>query len=417
VSRLAQRPKRRPVPRLRPTLRLRLALLYGGLLVAMGVVLLLTAYLLLRHALHSGPRFRAGVPVTIELSSGQDAVVDARAFQLQLQQQTERTLLRRGTYALAAVGLLGTGGGYLLAGRALRPLQAVTSTARRLSTETLDQRIALDGPDDELKELADTFDGMIGRLQAAFDAQQRFVANASHELRTPLAVVRTEVDVTLRDPDATVDDLRAMGAVVRDATDRAERLVDALLVLAGAEVRGRDGLTVREPVCLPTVVAAALDAVASETWAAGIGVERRLEPATVDGDAGLLERLAGNLVENAIRHNVRGGWVRVVTGTARGRAHLTVSSSGPVLDPAETPGLFEPFRRGGTARTAGRGAGLGLSIVRAVVLAHGGTVEAHARPAGGLDVHAELPAASPPVPKDSIDSPSLGQRSPSAASD
>ncbi len=377
---------------LRPTLRLRLTLLYAGLLVGMGVVLLLTSYLLLRQALHSGPRFRAGIPATVELGNGQDAVVDARAFQLRLQQQTERTLIRRGSFALAAVGLTGTAGGYLLAGRALRPLQAVTSTARRLSTETLDQRIALDGPDDELKELADTFDRMIARLEAAFDSQRRFVANASHELRTPLAVVRTEVDVTLRDPNASEADLRRMGAVIREATDRADRLVDALLLLASADAQGREGLAVREPVALPDVVATALDAVRSETTAAGLRLDRRLEPAVVVGDAGLLERLAGNLVENAVRHNEAGGWLGVHTCTEDGRARLSVANSGPVLDPAEVAGLFEPFRRGGTARTSSRGAGLGLSIVRAVAVAHGGTVQAYALPAGGLEVRAELPA-------------------------
>lgn len=379
---------------LRPTLRLRLTLLYGGLLVGVGFVLLMTSYLLLRQALASGPQFQRGVPLRVDYGGGRTAVVDAREIQLFLQHETEQSLLRRGLLALGLVSVVGIGGGYLLAGRALRPLQEVTTTARRLSTETLDQRIALQGPDDELKELADTFDGMIGRLGAAFDSQRRFVANASHELRTPLSVMRTEVDVTLRDPDASVAELRRMAAVVRDATERADRLVDALLLLARADATHGAELTVREPVDLAAVSGAALAAVRREAEAAGLRVEAALHPAPVLGDPGLLERLAGNLVENAVRHNQVGGWLGVRTWTEHGRGMLAVANSGTSLNEAELPGLFEPFRRGGTARVASRGAGLGLSIVRAVALAHGGTVDAHVRPAGGLEVVADLPAAA-----------------------
>lgn len=377
---------------LRPTLRLRLTLIYSGLLIGVGVVMLLTSYLLLRQALNNGPQFRPGVLVQVEYVDGHIRFIDARAAQMQMQQDAQETLLRRGLLALGIVVIGGTAGGYFLAGRALRPLQAVTSTARRLSTETLDERIALTGPDDELKELADTFDGMIARLEAAFDSQRRFVANASHELRTPLSVMRTEVDVTLRDPDASAEELRRMAGVVRTATERADRLVNALLVLAQADVPGRQGLAQREPVSLPEVVQRALAAVRAETEAAGLRLEFRLEPALVQGDAGLLERLAGNLVENAVRHNQPEGWLGVRTQTVGERARLTVANTGSLLDPAEVPGLFEPFRRGGAARTATRGAGLGLSIVRAVALAHGGMVHARALPAGGLEVVADLPA-------------------------
>ncbi|PZS34835.1 MAG: two-component sensor histidine kinase [Pseudonocardiales bacterium] len=381
---------------LRPTLRLRLTLLYGGLLVGAGVVLLLTSYYLVRQAFDNGPRFDHGSTVKVLYSDGTYDRVDARALQDQLQHQTEQALLRRGLIALGFVGLIGMAGGYLLAGRALRPLQSITSTAQRLSTETLDQRIALDGPDDELKELADTFDGMIARLEAAFDSQRRFVANASHELRTPLSVIRTEVDVSLRDPEASETDLRRMGGVVRTATERADRLVDALLQLARADAQGREGLAVREKVELPVVVDAALAAVKGETTAAGLRVDTRLEPAVVMGDPGLIERLAGNLVENAVRHNVSGGWLGVHTRSDNGLARLFVANSGSVVDPAEAPSLFEPFRRGGTARTASRGAGLGLSIVRAVVHAHGGHVQAYALQGGGLEVQVQLPTGSMP---------------------
>jgi len=377
---------------LRPTLRLRLTLVYSGLLIGVGVVMLLTSYLLLRQALDNGPQFRSGVLVQVEYVNGQIRFVDARDAQMQMQAEAQSTLLRRGLLVLGLVTVGGTAGGYFLAGRALRPLQAVTSTARRLSTETLNERIALTGPDDELKELADTFDGMIARLEAAFDSQRRFVANASHELRTPLSVMRTEVDVTLRDPDASPEELRRMGGVVRSATERADRLVNALLLLAQADVPGRQGLAQREPVSLPDVVGRALDAIRAETEAADLRLEIRLAPAVVHGDAGLLERLAGNLVENAVRHNQPGGWLGVRTQTIGDRAMLTVANTGSLLDPKEVPGLFEPFRRGGAARTATRGAGLGLSIVRAVALAHGGTVRARALPAGGLEVVADLPA-------------------------
>lgn len=376
---------------LRPTLRLRLTLLFGGLLVAAGLVLFLTSYYLVGQAFDQGPRFAKGVTVVIQYDDGTFERVDAREVQIRLQHQTEQAVLRRGLLALGLVGVIGMAGGYLLAGRALRPLQSITATAHRLSTETLDQRIALAGPDDELKELADTFDVMIARLQAAFDSQRRFVANASHELRTPLSVIRTEVDVSLRDPEASEADLRRMGGVIRNATERADRLVDALLQLARADAQGREGLTVREPVELPAVVGAALEAVAAETAQAALRVDTRLEPAVVLGDPRLLERLAGNLVENAVRHNLPGGWLGVHTRTDNGVARLFVANSGPVIEPAEAPGLFEPFRRGGTARTASRGAGLGLSIVRAVVRSHGGTVQAYALQGGGLEVQVELP--------------------------
>ncbi|MEP6696948.1 MAG: HAMP domain-containing sensor histidine kinase [Pseudonocardiales bacterium] len=376
---------------LRPTLRLRLTLLFGGLLIGAGVILLLSSYYLVGQAFDNGPRFRQGVPVIVQYSDGTYDRVDARDIQVQLQHHTEQALLWRGLIALGFVGLIGMGGGYLLAGRALRPLQSITATAQRLSTETLDQRIALSGPDDELKELADTFDGMIARLQSAFDSQRRFVANASHELRTPLSVIRTEVDVSLRDPDASETDLRRMGTVIRTATERADRLVDALLQLARADAQGRQALAVREKVELPAVVEAALAAVEQETAAAHLRVDTRLEPAGVMGDPGLLDRLAGNLVENAVRHNVPGGWLGVHTDSGNGVARLFVANSGAVVDPGEAPALFEPFRRGGTARTASRGAGLGLSIVRAVVHAHGGQVHAYALQGGGLEVRVELP--------------------------
>jgi signal transduction histidine kinase len=232
---------------------------------------------------------------------------------------------------------------------------------------------------------------MLGRLQRSFDAQRRFVADASHELRTPLAVMRTEVDVALADPDASVEELRAAAGVVREATIRADRLVDSLLLLARSDRLQVDGLPHRERVELPEVAGSALAAIAPEVSARRVSVTTAYGAAGVLGDRGLLERLAGNLVENAVRHNVEGGFLHVAAGTVHGVARLEVTNSGAVLPAEAVEGLFEPFRRHGTPRTARRGAGLGLSIVRAVATVHGGTATARARPDGGLVVTVDLP--------------------------
>ena len=374
--------------RSRTTLRWRLTLVYGAVATAVGLLLLALSLVLVDRALSAGfvdIRF-----LGVTLSDGRTLTFGA--FQEQLRAEALSKVLRQGLLALLLLGALGVLVSYYLAGRVLRPLQAITTAAQRLSAERLDARIALTGPQDELKQLADTFDEMLGRLEAAFEAQRRFVANASHELRTPLAVMRTEVDVALADPDAGVGDLRAAAEVVRDATMRADRLVDSLLLLAQSERRAEDrGPTVRERVELPEVAALALSAVGAEVQERRLEVATSYGPAGVLGDRGLLERLAGNLVENAVRHNVPDGWVRVDTGTVDGRARLEVSNSGAPLAPDQVAGLFEPFRRYGTARTARGGAGLGLAIVRALAELHGGVVRAAARPDGGLTVTVDLP--------------------------
>jgi signal transduction histidine kinase len=234
---------------------------------------------------------------------------------------------------------------------------------------------------------------MLDRLGAAFGSQKRFVANASHELRTPLAVMRTEIDVTLADPDASREELRRMGVVVRNASTRANELIEALLLLARTEAQAGRRLNKQVPVDLAMGVPTTLDAVAAEVARLGLAVSTDFSPAMVIGDPSLLERLAGNLVENAVRYNVHHGRLAVRTGSDGACAYLVVANTGPELDPAEVPGLFEPFRRGGIERTGTRGAGLGLSIVRAVVDAHGGTVRAQAMQGGGLEVTVALPAA------------------------
>ena len=369
----------------RTTLRWRLTLVYGAVATAVGLLLLALSLVLVDRALSAGfvdIRF-----LGVTLSDGRTLTFGA--FQEQLRDEALSRVLKQGLLALLLLGSLGVLVSYYLAGRVLRPLQSITSAAQRLSVERLDARIALAGPQDELKQLADTFDEMLGRLEAAFEAQRRFVADASHELRTPLAVMRTEVDVALADPDAGVADMRAAAEVVRDATMRADRLVDSLLLLAQSE--RAIGPAVRERVELPEVAAQALSAVAAEVQERRLEVATSYGPAGVLGDRGLLERLAGNLVENAVRHNVPDGWVRVDTGTVQGRSRLEVSNSGGLLAPDQVAGLFEPFRRYGTARTARRGAGLGLAIVRAVTELHGGGVSAVARPDGGLTVTVDLP--------------------------
>ncbi len=370
-----------------PTLRLRLTLVYTAVAVGVGLVLLLLASVLVDRALSAGSLSVRGL--VVPLPGG--GFVSFSEFQQRLRQDALQSLQRQGLWALLVVGALGALLSYVLAGRVLRPLQDMTATARRLSAERLDARIGATGPRDELRELADVFDAMLDRLQASFEAQRRFVADASHELRTPLAVMRTEIDVALADPDATADELRVSAEVVRAATERADRLVDSLLLLARSDRLQVDGLPLRERVELPAVAESSLAAVAGEVRERELRVETSYGPAGVLGDRGLLERLAGNLVENAVRHNVVGGWVRVDTGTVAGRARLAVSSSGAVVPPEEVAGLFEPFRRHGTARTARRGAGLGLAIVRAVAELHGGTARASARPDGGLTVTVDLP--------------------------
>ncbi|WP_229831429.1 sensor histidine kinase [Actinoplanes ianthinogenes] len=373
----------------RPTLRLRLTLLNGILLVAAGAVLVVLAWLLVDESLHPADELRAGSTVT--LNDG--TVEEARVWQTKMVDQASDQLLIKGLSALVAIGIIGTAGGYLVTRRALRPLHTVTQTAQRLGEETLDQRIRYAGADDEVAELARTFDAMLDRLAGAFESQKRFVANASHELRTPLAVMRTEIDVTLSDPEADVAEYRRMARVVRDASTRANGLVDALLVLARSEAQSGRRLVRKVPADLATSVYNALSAVRTEAERMKLEVTTDLVAAPVVGDPSLLDRLAGNLIENAIRYNHLLGRLWLRTSSVDGQVRLIVGNTGHEVEQTEVPGLFEPFRRGGWERTGSRGSGLGLSIVRAVCDAHGGTVSAIALADGGLEVTVSLPAA------------------------
>jgi len=298
--------------------------------------------------------------------------------------------------ALGVVGVIAGSFGWLLAGRALHPLHQMTATARRVADRSLHERIALDGPDDEIKDLADTFDAMLERLDRSFDSQRRFVANASHELRTPLTISRTLVEVALDDPQAG-ESLRRLGATLLAVNQRHERLIDGLLTLAGSE----RGIADRIPVDLADIARhiTTESRIAADT--AGVDIHIQLRPTPVAGDPVLLERLTQNLVDNAIRYNLADqGEITVTTDTIGQCAHLTVDNTGPPVPPYEVPGLFEPFRRLPTTErladsadaSTTHGAGLGLSIVRSVAHAHDGDVHAASRRDGGLTVNVRLPA-------------------------
>jgi signal transduction histidine kinase len=343
------------------TLRLRLTALYALLFGACGAMLLgLSSWLVHRH-----------VERTLPPGYADDALAT-----LDLQY-----VLALGGTLVVAVAL-----GYLIAGRALAPLRRVTALARRVTQDRLDERIAMRGPADELRELADTVDGMLDRLAAAFDGQQRFVANASHELRTPLTVIRAEAEVALADPDASVRELRGMGEAVLEATDRTQALLESLMVLA----RSQRAVPRREPVDLAAAARAAATHTDAEARARGVAVRLDLEGAPLYGDRPLVERLVANLMENAVRHNERGGHVEVTTRPRRVR----VENTGPPIRAEDVCRLAEPFER--LHRDAdGPGAGLGLSIVRAVADAHGARLKLRPRAGGGLVAEVAFPSDAP----------------------
>ncbi len=399
-------PARRWLPR--RTVRLRLTALYGGLFLLTAAVLLTIIYLLVAgNFAGSGVRVTARVPPTspflavppganyylvrsggVALGTvGPPKIASAARIAnaaIQVQQSRDRSqLLVWSAVALGMMAIASIALGWLVAGRVLAPLRTMTTRARRISADSLDARLALGGPDDELKELGDTIDGLLERLERAFDAQRRFVANASHELRTPLTLERATLEVALADPAASKASLRAACERVLAAGAEQERLIEALLDLA----RSERGLNHRDALRLDEVVARALEAMVP---ADGVRITTALGPATLSGDARLIERLAANLLENALEHNVSGGWVRVATATEAGRAVLRIANGGPKIEPAEVDGLLEPFRRAG-GRLSHRGHGLGLSIVAAIASAHDAELTVHARDRGGLEVGVRFP--------------------------
>jgi signal transduction histidine kinase len=349
----------------RPTIRLRLTALYALLVFLAGGLLLGVSYALLDRHLHDVLA---------------DPIADGVLEDL------------RGQYALALIAITAMAIllGWLIAGRALSRVGAMMSAAGAVSGESLSSRIALEGPDDELRELANSFDDMLERLDSAFESQKRFVANASHELRTPLTVLRTEVEVALADPDASVEQLRATAEVVRDEVQRFEALLDSLLALARSEARA---LASEESVDLADVTRRVVERLRGEAAAHDVRLSLHAEQVSVAGDPGLLEQLVFNLVDNAVRHNCPDGFAEVRLGPRGSRADLTVTNSGPRLPDDRVELLTEPFQRF-DGRRSRRGAGVGLSIVRAVTTAHAGTLELTARDDGGLVVEVLLPAAT-----------------------
>ncbi|MBF6175209.1 sensor histidine kinase [Nocardia blacklockiae] len=390
--------------RWRPTIRFRLTLLYAGAFFLAGAVLVAVLYFSMEQWLGRRPGGGAQLIVREYLGTPQSRVrvgaIDELASAVAAQAEAERratlhAMLAWSLVALGAVGVAATGFGWLLAGRVLAPLQQIGATARRVADDNLHERIALDGPRDEITELADTFDAMLERLDRSFDSQRRFVANASHELRTPLTINRTLLEVALDRPDAP-ESLRQLGSTLLEVNRRHERLIDGLLVLAGSEQR----LTEHRAADLAEIVRHVAGTCAEAARTAEVEVRTDLAVAPVAGDPLLLERLAHNLFDNAIRYNQPGGWVAVRTEAADGRCRLVVDNTGPEVPEYDLDGLFEPFRRlTATTRRAdaalGRGAGLGLSIVRSVAQAHGGTVTAAARHGGGLRLTVELPVHVP----------------------
>ncbi|GAB2884112.1 HAMP domain-containing sensor histidine kinase [Streptomyces deserti] len=392
-----------PFPWLRPTIRIRLTLLYGGMFLIAGILLLSIIYLLAAQALNTGnePLFKIvdgdAIKVTsdncpainntspISLSAFNEAISECIDHQRRVALDN---LLSRSLLALLGLAVIAFAFGYAMAGRVLSPLGRITRTARAVAGSDLSRRIELDGPDDELKELADTFDDMLERLQRAFTAQQRFVGNASHELRTPLAINRTLLEVHLSDPNAPVE-LQQLGKTLLATNERSEQLVEGLLLLA----RSDNQIVERKPVDLAEVAAQAIDQVRSEADAKGVEIRGEQKPAVVQGNGVLLERIALNLVQNAVRYNVpENGWVEVTTDIEHGQAVLVVSNTGPVVPAYEIDNLFEPFRRLRTERTGSdKGVGLGLSIVRSVARAHGGHIYAQPREGGGLAMRVTLP--------------------------
>jgi signal transduction histidine kinase len=374
----------------RPTLRLRLTILNGILLVGGAVVIVLLGWLVVGHAMGATQVLPSGT----QLVDGAGDPVDPTEWREDVLAAARWEMLFAGLLAVALVGAAGIVGAYLVAGRALRPLQQVTTTARALTGDTLDQRIRYVGADDEVAELADTFDAMMDRISATFDTQKRFVANASHELRTPLTVMKTEIEVTLGDPDADAAELRRMARVVQTGSERANNLVESLLLLARTEAQSGRRLSTKVDADLAACVTSALAAMSRESQRIHLTIESDLQPAPVVGDPGLLDRLAGNLVENAVRYNHLHGSIWIRTGGDEQHSWLVVRNTGFDVEPADLPRLFEPFRRGGQERTGGRGSGLGLSIVRAIADAHGGAVTATANAdGGGLEVTLTLPSA------------------------
>jgi signal transduction histidine kinase len=371
----------------RRTVRLRLTLWYGGLFFLSGAALLAITYALVVQAFtaKTGP-----LAACRRLGHGCHAITADRARAVALQQHSAvlHELLTRSVVALAVMALLSVALGWFIAGRVLRPLRTITAAARQTSAADLGNRLALTGADDELKALGDTFDALLARLEASFTAQRQFIANAAHELRTPLSRQRVISQVALADPGASADSLRAAHERVLASGAEQQQLIDALLALA----QGQAGLDLTEPVDLADVTSQVAAARRTEADHRNVTLHLTLSPALAAGSPRLIQQLAANLVDNALRHNVPGGQVEISTQAVSSAAVLSVTNTGPAVPADAVDRLFQPFQRLGTDRVGrGEGLGLGLTIVQAIADSHGASLTARPRPGGGLQVQATFP--------------------------
>jgi signal transduction histidine kinase len=406
------------------TVRWRLTLLYGALFLVSGAALLAITYTLVDNAAVFPQRTQFAIPrrnqvvlngrtvapdlIPAHLPPGTRKVPPPIARLLRTREGqkavgevvfTQRVadlhqLIIESAIALALMALISTALGWVVAGRVLQPLRTMTNATQEISEESLNRRLAMEGPPDELRHLADTIDGLLGRLEGAFDAQRRFVANASHELRTPLTAVRALLEMVLSDPKATVATFRAICEQVLEESGQQEQLIEALLTLA----QGQRGIDRAETFDLASVVREVLGSREGLAAARHLEIGQALTPATISGDARLIERLVSNLVDNAIRHNVPGGRVDVAVQSGA-RATLTITNTGPVVPPEEVDRLLQPFQRLSADRTSHRdGLGLGLSIVTAIASAHDAVLAVRARPDGGLEIDVHFTARATPPP-------------------
>ncbi|MQA24616.1 MAG: HAMP domain-containing protein [Micromonosporaceae bacterium] len=394
----------------RRTVRLRLTLLYGSLFLISGAGLLTLNYALVDHATQGAVSYQGsnGLRGSIDnLPSGQvpargddnapeltpaqsdEQVQLLRDRAIQQREDNMRELLTQSGITLAIMALVSVALGWLVAGRVLRRLRTITLAAQQISATDLHRRLALPGPKDELKELGDTFDDLLARLEASFQAHRQFVANASHELLTPLARQRVISQVAVADQDATVEALRKAHERVIQAGTEQQQLIEALLTLA----RGQAGFETREPFDLATLAEQSVASHYQEGERHNLTLRTRLDAAPTAGDPRLAERLVTNLLENALRHNQVDGWVEIVTGVEDGLPFVRVTNAGPEVPSSALERLLLPFERMQSSRTNGtNGHGLGLSIVKAIVDAHHATLTAKPRPGGGLSISVAFPA-------------------------
>lgn len=386
----------------RRTVRLRLTLLYGSLFLVSGAALLAITYVLVRHstrnAIFYGSLAGRPKPLTFPPTTAQLRHLQAQAEQVRIAAIHEHAaelhqLLIQSGIALAIMAVISLALGWIVAGRTLSPLRVMTATARRISERNLHERLAIKGPRDELTELAETIDNLLARLENAFGAQRRFVANAAHELRTPLTLERTLLEATVTDPNATLESFRATSAQLLAVGERHRRLLDALLTLATTE----RGLDHRETFDLAELAGEIIPTVSPAADRLGLQLKTRIDPAPTAGDPRLAARLIANLLDNAIDYNVAGGNVQIETGIRSRRPFLTVSNTGPLISQDDLQRLFEPFQRHGSTRIAhsDHHHGLGLSIIKAIAEAHAAAISARSNPGGGLRIEVTFPSVPP----------------------